>query len=107
MEMISRLFARRTLISTRKMGSATTSTLAPSEPSRPGLQFATFAAGCFWGVEKYFRAEFGPHITNCMVGYTGGQPGNPSYRDICTGKNARALVMFRSDGPCGGGAHGV
>lgn len=49
----------------------------------PSTQTATFAAGCFWGVEASFRQLDG--VVNTAVGYTGGHWLNPSYLDVCGG----------------------
>src|ERR671919_1254410 len=55
------------------------------------LQTATFAAGCFWGVEEAFSQQKG--VKSTMVGYTGGWFENPTYRDVCTDKTGHAEVL--------------
>jgi len=44
-------------------------------------QTATFAAGCFWGVESAFRQV--PGVLDVVSGYTGGRTENPTYQQVC------------------------
>ena len=44
---------------------------------------AYFSAGCFWGVEFYFKRLKG--VTRTAVGYMGGDMENPCYKQVKTG----------------------
>ncbi len=52
---------------------------------------AIFAAGCFWGVEFYFKKLSG--VLKVEVGYSGGQTQNPTYNEICTGDTGHYEVI--------------
>lgn len=57
----------------------------------PGLQFAQFGAGCFWGVELVFQRV--PGVSKTEVGYTQGLVHNPAYEDVCAGTTNHSEVV--------------
>lgn len=49
------------------------------------------AAGCFWGVEEYYRRLEG--IVDTQVGYAQGTVEHPSYREVCSGETGHTEAV--------------
>lgn len=60
-------------------------------PDQSGLEFAQFAAGCFWGVELTFQRVEG--VVKTEVGYSQGNVHNPNYKLVCSGTTEHAEVI--------------
>lgn len=61
------------------------------------MEKATFAAGCFWGVESAFMEV--PGVTETAVGFMGGRTENPSYKQVCYEDTGHAEVVHVSYDP--------
>ena len=55
------------------------------------MEKALFGAGCFWGVEDFFRQV--PGVSAAVSGYAGGSTQAPTYKEICRGDTNHAEVV--------------
>ena len=55
------------------------------------MEKAIFGAGCFWGVESFFRQV--PGVIDAVCGYAGGHLSNPTYEDVCSDQTGHAEVV--------------
>ncbi len=72
-------------------GTAADGKVGNNLPSEFVMATATFAAGCFWGIEEAFRQVEG--VTATTAGYSGGTLENPTYKDVCSGRTGHAEVV--------------
>jgi peptide-methionine (S)-S-oxide reductase len=64
---------------------------SPIEGAFPGMDFALFGMGCFWGAEKLFWSL--PGVVSTAVGYAGGFTPHPTYQEVCSGRTGHTEVV--------------
>lgn len=66
----------------------------------PHLSAATFAGGCFWGLELAYQRILGVSYT--AVGYTHGNDDNPTYGQVCSGAtgHTEAVIVYYDPKTC-------
>lgn len=64
--------------------------LAPKEAPN-GLKLATFAGGCFWGLELAYQRV--PGVVSTTVGYTAGSDPAPTYDSVCSGRTGHTEAV--------------
>jgi len=62
-----------------------------AEPPSGKVEVATFAGGCFWGIQDRFDKIHG--VLKTTAGYTGGTLKNPTYREVCSHATGHAEAV--------------
>ena len=63
----------------------------PKKMTPQDKEVITLGGGCFWCIEAVFDELQG--VEEVESGYSGGHVGNPTYKEVCTGKTGHAEVV--------------
>jgi peptide-methionine (S)-S-oxide reductase len=63
----------------------------PPMTAQPDRELATLGGGCFWCLEAVYKDLKG--VESVVSGYAGGQVGNPTYEQVCSGRTGHAEVV--------------
>lgn len=79
-------------VGAKHFGNEAQSVLKKSVSSESGItELATFAGGCFWGIELAFQRV--PGVLHTEVGYTQGHMKNPTYEQVCSGRTGHTEAV--------------
>lgn len=84
------LSGRATPALSQEAGENKSQTIQPLK-TPPGQEAATFAAGCFWAREAFFKRLKG--VVSVEPGYAGGHTASPTYEEVCTGTTGHAETV--------------
>jgi len=75
-------------------------TVVVNSEKKPNLAAATFAGGCFWGLELAYQRVAGVEYT--AVGYTQGPELKPTYNEVCSGAtgHTEAICVYYNPEEC-------
>lgn len=81
-------------------GLATAGQVPAVSPQKPNLALATFAGGCFWGLELAYQRV--PGVEYTAVGYAQGPEENPTYGQVCGGAtgHTEAVIVYYDPKEC-------
>jgi peptide-methionine (S)-S-oxide reductase len=75
--------------------------LSPASSAKdPNLKLATFAGGCFWGLELAYQRV--PGVVYTAVGYAQGREEYPTYNQVCAGAtgHTEAVMVYYDPQEC-------
>lgn len=74
--------------------------VSATSPSDPQYSLATFAGGCFWGLELAYQRV--PGVVYTVAGYTQGVETNPTYNQVCAGAtgHTEAIMVYYDNSSC-------
>lgn len=75
-------------------------TVIESSVKYPNLKAATFAGGCFWGLELAYQRV--PGVVYTATGYTQGPEVEPTYGEVCSGAtgHTEAICVYYDEKEC-------